>query len=278
MESLIATLRRNLRDWINPDHDDLRDQLEAREADAPLSHEERELLNNALAFRDVTVEDVSVPRSEVEYVALEDSYQVVLSAFTENRHSRMPVVGENLDDVQGFITLKDLLGVDEATFNLAELMRKPTFVPESMPIGRVLAMMRRDKVQMAIAVDEYGGTAGLVSLKDVLAELVGELEDENEQADQQIVVVAPGRWKLDPRLMLVDLQEQLNLLILPTDVDPDDLPYETVSGLLMHLAGRVPEVGYMHQLGNHSTLTVTETDGRRIRSVELKRLTASKAA
>lgn len=229
-----------------------------------LSDDERELIVSALRFGNRTAEDVCVPRGDIVYLTVDDTLEDVLEKFKASDFSRMPVCGENLDEVLGFVTIKDVvkrLGKDEADFDLKKAMRPCTFVPDTLPIPAVLSEMRANRVQMVVMVDEYGGTAGLVTLKDLLEELVGDIEDENEQHVPIMLVRLPaGKLRIDPRLSVNELEDEVkDLFGLEEDAD-----YDTVGGFALSLAGRVPEKGERIELPTGHTLLVNDADPRRI--------------
>lgn len=241
---------------------------EREEADQALSEGEKELIVSALRFKENVAEDVAVPRGEVVYLSQDDSFETIVEKFKESGFSRMPVCAENLDEVVGFVTLKDLvkrIGQEEG-FDLKKLMRPCTFVPETLPIPAVLTEMRANRVQMVVMVDEYGGTAGLITLKDLLEELVGDIEDENEQILPRMVIpMAGGRYRFDPRVPINDLDDALKEK-LGVDAEAD---YDTVGGLALHVAGRVPEKGDRFTLSTDHILVVNDADGRRITRLTL---------
>lgn len=240
----------------------------------PLTPEEKALLTASLEFSNRTAEAVSVPRADMITVPVDAKFGDIIGIFADCQHSRLPVVGEDLDDVTGFITLKDLVKYvgNEKEFNLRRNIRPCTFVPDNLSVFKVLEAMRRDRVQMAIVVDEYGGTAGLVTLKDIIEVLVGEMEDEHETSTPQMFTpVGDNTYRVDPRLPIETLEETLGTTFNP-DEDNDntaDRDFETVGGLVLALARKMPEKDEAFTTGNGYTFTVTETDGRRIRQLEL---------
>lgn len=237
---------------------------ERHENDHFLSDDERELIVSALRFGNRTAEDVCVPRGDIVYLSVDETLSEVLEKFKASDFSRMPVCGENLDEVLGFVTIKDVvkrLGKNEDDFDLSKVMRPCTFVPETLAIPAVLSEMRANRVQMVVMVDEYGGTAGLITLKDLLEELVGDIEDENEQhVPIMLVRLASGRVRIDPRLPVNELESDMKDL-LGTDDEGD---YDTVGGFALSLAGRVPEKGEKIELPTGHTLLVSDADPRRV--------------
>ena len=251
-----------------PRDEDLHDLIADREEDTPFTQDDKELIAAALHFSSIEADDVSVARSDIVAVKHSASFQDCLAILQENRYSRMPVYGEDLDDILGFITFKDVMLYvgKEKTFEVGKILRAATFVPDAMPIPQVLQLMKKNKVQMALVVDEYGGTAGLITLKDILEELVGDMTDEHEEATLVLVALKGGRYRLDPKMSLEDFATHLGQ---PLAADLDDLAFETVGGLVLSLAGRVPEQGETFDLPTGQQLKVTESDGRRILGLEI---------
>lgn len=262
-----------LKSLLNRNQTELHALVEEREEDAaPITAHERELITNAFQFRNLDADEVSVPRSEITYLQINDSFEHILNTFQTSSYSRLPVVGEDLDDVLGFITLKDVVTFvgKEAEFNLQKSLRLPVFVPENMSLPRVLQIMKKERVQMVIVADEYSGTAGLLSLKDILEELVGEVEDEHEVVESPLFrhLTATTFW-LDAKLPIEDAVKQLKIILPLADTDnADDLPYDTMGGLILHICGRVPQKGDIISIGKHSA-RITESDGRRVTELEL---------
>ena len=231
---------------------------------------ELELLENALAFGELTADDVGVPRAEIAAVPETASLAEVLAAYEDSGHSWLLVMGRDLDDVKGMLGLKDLLPLltHGGTPNLvmSTLLRPVTFVPETMTMPRVLQLMKKNRVTVVVVTDEFGGVSGLISLKDILSELVGELADDNDaEAPAPLVPLASNRWRArgDATLEAVDtqlgtaLQEQFGQAA------------ETLSGALMQLARTIPSKGTVLQLGPQLQATVLASDNRRVLSVEL---------
>jgi len=262
----------------NDRDDDLIELVSARDehSDTPLSAEEKALVAAALEFSHQTADEASIPRADIVAISAEATFDEIIRIFAECQHSRLPVIRDNLDDIIGFITLKDMIRHvhNKKKFSLEKSLRPCTFVPDNLAVPKVLEIMRKEKVQLAIVVDEYGGTAGLVTLKDIIEVLIGEMEDEHETATPEMLTeISADKIVLDPRLPLEDLEEHLNTEFLIVDNNGIEVErdFETVGGLIFALARRVPEVGETFATGNGYTLTVTEGDGRRLHKIELTR-------
>lgn len=253
---------------LNEHIDDLHAAFEDREGQAPLSKHERELLENALAFSQVLADDVSVPRADIISVPEGSDFAAVLRVFTESAHTRLPVHGKNLDDIKGFVMLKDFIPFvgKEDSFTLAAITRPMAFVPETMALPRVLQIMRKNHAPLVLAVDEFGGTSGLISLHDILEELVGNIEDEHDATDEApMVALGDGRYRIQGDFTLEDLDAALGT----------DLAYafedhaETLSGAITQTARKIPAKGEKIALNPDVEALVTATDGRRVLTVEI---------
>ncbi|WGF87131.1 hemolysin family protein [Marinivivus vitaminiproducens] len=256
---------------------------EENEADSAsndgLSESERELLRNALSFGELEVSDVMVPRSDIKAVDIESSLGEVVSAMQRAGHTRMIVFRESLDDVAGMVHLKDLLPYwgDGETFSLEGLVRDVLPVPVSMRVIDLLLRMRATSTHMAIVVDEFGGTDGLVTIEDVVEEIVGEIQDEHDRIDpQSLVENEDGSFDADARIKLEDLEERLGTELL----DEERREYvQTLGGLLSALLERIPSRGEtVEHEPSGVAFEVLEADPRRIRRVRIRRLAPADAA
>jgi len=234
------------------------------------------LLSSVLAFTEVLVKEIMIPRTQV--VALEDnaSYDETLRLVTESELSRIPVFKSSLDDVVGVLYVKSLLadvkkGIAPGQFSLPKYLRAPFFVPEVMKVSRLLTEMQRRKTHLAIVVDEFGGTSGLVTLEDVVEEIVGEIHDESDIEDKKIKILSDGVVLADAQVSIRDLETYLDVEF------PEGGDYETLGGFLTATAGRVPPTGSLVVWGG-LTFTVKAADERRVQKVEIARKPAAGAA
>jgi magnesium and cobalt transporter len=241
---------------------------ETQEAGEPLTEHERSLVSAALQLDTVEAEEVSLARSEIVFLESGDSFDQVLQTFKNSRKSRLPVVEKDLDHVKGFVSLKDLITFvgQEQKFKLDDILRPAAFIPETMSVDRVLQQMKKNRTQIAVVVDEYGGTAGLITLKDILEKLVGDIEDEDEDARPAAPsALGNGRFRVDPRMETEDFckffDPQNNIY------DHDD--FETVGGFVLTLAGRIPQKNESFTDENGFTYIVTATNGRRILELDV---------
>lgn len=240
---------------------------ERDDAGEELNEDERQLIASALKFGDINADTVCVPRSDIVAVQKQNSFEKVLQTFRDSELSRLPVYGKDLDEIVGFVTLKDMVryfGRSE-DFELRKAARPCTFVPDSLSLPQVLAEMRKRKVQLAVVVDEYGGTAGIITGKDILEQLIGTIEDENEREDDKdkVQYLSKGRFRVDPRIEIIDLPEKEAKLI---GVSKND-EYDTLTGYLFKLTGRMPEKGEHIKLPTGHSIIINVVDGRRIRQI-----------
>lgn len=231
--------------------------LEDHAGDVPddddLSETERLMLRNLLDFGERRVGDIMVPRSDILAFDVEENFTALVAAFQDAGHSRLPVYRESLDDVIGMIHIKDVYAVIAGEGRAADvspesLLRPVLAVPQTMRVLDLLARMRKGRTHMAIVVDEYGGTDGLVSIEDLVEEIVGDIADEHDEEERAALIALPdGGFEADARL---DIDAFENALGVPL-ADAAEGDIDTVGGLVVLLAGRVPAVGewVMHPLG-----------------------------
>ncbi len=242
---------------------DLDEDEEDEENTAAEAHE-RELISQVIDFADAIVREVMVPRPDMVTVNADELIEQALGVVLEEGKSRIPVFGDDTDDILGVLYARDLLQLwdQEAGPRLArDLMRDAYFVPETKRVPDLLREMQANQVHMAIAVDEFGGTAGLVTIEDLLEELVGEIADEYDEEEPMVIQENDGSYLIDARLDIDDLGDLIGSAI------PDE-DWDTVGGLILGLAGRVPAEGEKFEFGRH-TLTVERVQGRRVAQIRL---------
>jgi CBS domain containing-hemolysin-like protein len=226
------------------------------------------MLKNLLHFGDQTAGDICVTRGDIIAVPSTISFDDLVGAFADAGHSRLPVYADSLDRVIGMIHIKDVFmaSVDPRRDRTIEkLLREPLFVPESMGVIDLLAQMRARRVHLAIVVDEFGGTDGLVTIEDVVEEIVGDIEDEHDEAEAGLLtLLEDGLWEADARLELEDLQEAVDARL-----TADDDEVDTVGGLTFLLAGGILQPGdsVLHPSGWR--LESVDADARRIKRIRL---------
>ncbi len=233
-----------------------------------LSLTERKMLRNLLHFGEQTVDDVAVPRADIIAIPESASFAEIVAQFAEAGHSRLPVYRENLDEVVGMIHVKDVFAVlaeGRPPPPLIDLIRQPLYVPQSMGVLDLLAEMRAKRTHLAIVIDEYSGTEGLLTIEDLVEEIVGEIEDEHD--DEPTALFTPGDdgcWNADARAELDDVGEAIDPRLAEIDEDVD-----TLGGLAAVLAGHVPQVGEILLHPSGWRIEVTEADERRVHRLRL---------
>ena len=233
-----------------------------------LSSIERKMLRNLLHFGEQTVDDVAVPRGEIVAIAESASFDEVVAIFADAGHSRLPVYRETLDEVVGMIHVKDVFAVlaaKKAPPPLIDLIRQPLYVPQSMDVLDLLADMRAQRTHLAIVIDEYSGTEGLVTIEDLVEEIVGEIEDEHDDEPTALFTAGEnGCWEADARAELDDIGEAIDPRLGEVEEDVD-----TLGGLAAVLAGHVPQVGEILHHPSGWRIEVTEADEKRVHHLRL---------
>lgn len=240
-----------------------------------------DLLDSIIAFSDTVIREIMVARTEMVAIPVDCSREEIFHTLIEGGHSRVPVYGETVDNILGLLHVKDLVralieesgelradgngGCEEPRLVPIRSLLRPTFyVPEVMKISELLKEFQRRKTHMAIAVDEYGGTAGIVTLEDIIEEIVGEIQDEYDVEEKQLRKVG-NKWIADGRVQVYDLEEVFGVEF------PDDASFETLAGFIMFQAGYLPQPGAVLDW-NSLRFTVKEANEKRIATVEIERL------
>jgi len=264
--------------------DDIKLLIEVSEKEGVLEEEEREMIHSIIEFGDTIAKEVMVPRTAMVRLEADATLEQSLEIAEAAGHSRIPVYEERIDNIIGILYAKDLLtywhraqkakaglaagegsaaGVEEH-FDLRTLVRPPTFVPETKRVSDLLRDFRQKRTHMAIVVDEYGGTAGLVTIEDVLEEIVGEIQDEYDREGELYRPLGDDRYEVDTRISLSDLEHELGVVL------PEGEDFETLSGFISSIAGRVPEVGETVVYEDYQ-MTILEGDERRVSRVRLEK-------
>jgi CBS domain containing-hemolysin-like protein len=245
--------------------DDLQMLVNAGEQEGVIEEEEREMISGILRFGDTVVHEVMVPRPDVVAVSDELSPRQALDVALKAGHSRVPVYTENVDSIKGVLYTKDLISA-VMTFRqrpLIEVARPAVFIPETKKLGELLHELRNARVHMAVVVDEYGGTAGIVTIEDLLEEIVGEIQDEYDVETPDIEQVADDEWIVNARIDLDDVSELLGLSL-------NGENYDSLGGFITAQLERLPAPGDVVRV-NDVRMTVLDTERRRIGRVALKR-------
>ncbi|MEC8710401.1 MAG: hemolysin family protein [Pseudomonadota bacterium] len=268
-QRVLALLRR-----FRPQRSD-RDAIETI-LEQPQNHEtsdfdadERKMLSNILQLKHRTVEDVLVPRAEIIAVDVEASIDDVIELAAAEGHSRLPVFGDDMDDIRGLVHIKDLLAAKARGSNegIDAILRTPIFVAPSMPVLDMLLDMRTKRRHMAFVVDEHGGIDGLLTIEDLVEEIVGDIQDEHDENDGEIVTIDDNEFEAHARLELSELEAKIGRFLTDEDREED---VETLGGLVFAMAGRVPLRGEVLTHSSGWRFTVMEADPRRIRRVHIE--------
>src|SRR5712692_2452151 len=244
----------------------------ALESATPITPQERFLIGNILKVHDRNAADVMVPRVDIVALDVDQPFAEVVKCMVEQGHSRVPVYRETLDDVIGFVHVKDVLApvADRRPARLERLLRKALFVAPSVPILDLLVQMRQARTHIAMVVDEFGGIDGLVTIEDLIEEIVGEIEDEHDVAEAPMLIErADGSIIADARIPIEVLEEQQGTRLRPTG---DEEAVDTLGGLVFTLAGRVPKRGEVIAHPDGIEFEVLDADPRRVKRLRVRGL------
>lgn len=241
---------------------------EHRGADGVIDEDQRVLLENILSLRNRTIYDVMVPRADIVAVDIAVALPDLIDAMTTGGHSRIPVYRENLDDAVGMAHIKDVLACrDEKSFRLTNILRRVLVVSPSMQVLELLLEMRVTRCHMALVVDEYGGIDGLVTIEDLVEEIVGEIEDEHDREYVPNLIKRPdGSYDADARAPIEQLEKIVGAIL--ADEEREDI--DTLGGLVFALAGRVPIRGELVRHDSGLEFEVIEADPRRIKQLRIR--------
>jgi putative hemolysin len=243
--------------------------LEQHRTEGALDEEEQEMIENVLELSNSTADEIMTPRTDIVAVELNSDLQKVLETITSGGHTRVPVFEENIDNIVGLIYAKDLLaeiGKDPADFKLRDKIRKAYFVPETKRLRALLHEFQNQKLHIAVVLDEYGGTAGIVTLEDILEELVGEIADEYEQTPPEPVQkIDQNTIEADARTYIDDLNDEFELNL------PEDEDYETVGGFVFSRLGYIPKANESFDYENLK-FTIASAEARKIKRIRIQKI------
>ena len=246
--------------------------IEQGEEEGAIAQDHAQMLRSVLEFKNTVAREIMVPRTQVVALEIETSIDEVLASIMESGHSRYPVYRGQIDHVEGVLYAKDLFQVlrgnsDTSGVVLENVLRKPVFfAAESQKIGVLLREMQSRRSHLAVVVDEFGGAAGIVTLEDIVEEIVGEIQDEHDEEVPLVYERAPGHYFVDASISVYDLEEQLG-----ESICDDKSDFDSLGGLLVHLAGQVPIIGETLRAGQYRVV-VLDADERHVRRVEMLRL------
>lgn len=228
--------------------------------------ETQNMIKGIVELSETSVKDVIVPRIDVVFIPEDITIPEIIKTVEETGHSRFPVYKDTLDEITGILYVKDLMihiykNISEENFQLKDVIRKPYFVPESKKLDSLLKEFKRLHVHIAIAVDEYGGVSGIVSMEDIIEEILGDIQDEFDNETEEIVKLDDDTWLCDARTDLEDINSELNLQLDFSDI-------ETIGGYVFNLIGEIP-VKFEKVETDDLTIVITEVDGHKIKRVKL---------
>ncbi|RMD85811.1 MAG: HlyC/CorC family transporter [Calditrichaeota bacterium] len=235
-----------------------------------LEEEEREIIHSIFEFGETTVKEIMVPRTDMVCIEVHTPYTELLKIVRGKLHSRIPIYKERIDNIVGILYIKDLLPYlyhrkKGAKIDLTKLMREPYFVPEQKKISELLKEFQKNRIHMALVVDEYGGIAGLVTLEDIIEEIVGEIQDEYDKELPMITRINETTFVVDGRMQLEELNEELHLNL------PEESGVETISGFILNLMGSVPKEKEKVRYNGY-LFTVEQVIKNRIKKVKIEKI------
>ncbi|GJL86756.1 MAG: hemolysin C [Minwuia thermotolerans] len=277
--SWLGDLVRNLtgsRPEENGWRESLEELLEEHEiGDAELGPEERHMLSNIISLGEKRIEDVMVPRADIVALEMGLPLQEVVESYLAAPHSRLPIYRENLDDIVGVLHVKDLVQLwgQEGDVDLAPILRQPLVVPPSKPVTDLLVEMRAQRRHFAIVVDEYGGVDGLVTIEDLIEEVVGDIRDEHDTEEEPVFIEhEDGTIEVDSRFELDDFEARVDCDLL---TDADDEEIDTLGGFIFVTLGRVPKRGEVVRHDCGLEFEIADADPRRIKLLRVRRFSPS---
>jgi CBS domain containing-hemolysin-like protein len=247
--------------------EEIHDFIEASEVEGLVNEEESEMIRSIFSLRTTVVREIMVPRTDMACVSAEATVREMLSTIIACGHSRIPVYEQTIDNIIGLLYAKDLLkhwGDQEDQVQVRALMRTPYFIPETKNLEQLLQEFKRKRVHLAIVIDEYGGTSGLITIEDLLEQIVGDIQDEYDREEAMFTVNSNGSITADARMPVEELEEHFDL-----EIERDK--FDSIGGLIFHLTGKIPAAGDVVE-GAGLSLTILDADERRIKKVCISRI------
>lgn len=247
--------------------EEIQELMDAGEEEGIINEEENAMIRSIFALGDTVVREVMVSRTKMACISIDAPVRDVLDTIIECGHSRIPVYEGTMDNIVGLLYAKDLLkywGNDDSGIHLREIMRSPMFIPESKNLEEMLQEFRKKRIHLAIVVDEYGGTSGLLTIEDLLEEIVGDIQDEYDTEEELMTVESETSLLVDARLPIEELEEFFGIRI-------EKDKFDTVGGLAFHLTGCIPSCGDVAENEN-LRITVLEADERRVIRLRVERI------
>ena len=232
---------------------------------------EKNLIKNILNLNEKSVEDIMVPRAEIISIEKKKTIKEILLVIKNESHSRMPVYDQNLDNVLGFLHIKDVIkNIDNKNFIINDILREVLYVAPKSPILELLKRMRSSRIHMGLVVDEFGGVDGLVTIEDLVEEIVGEIEDEHDAEDDEVKIkrVNDSTIIVDASYKIIELEDLFQLNIKEAKEEEID----TVGGLVSYVANKVPNINEVFVFNNQLKFKILEADERRVIALEIKKI------
>ena len=250
--------------------EEIRMMLDAGEEEGTIEEDESEMIHNIFDLDDTDVSEVMTHRTELITLDVDDSLEAIIRIAQQEGHSRFPIVDKSADKILGMLLIKDLLpliGTDPLDFSVRDYMRDVLYVPESMPIKNAFETMRKNKIQLSVVVDEYGGTAGIVTMEDILESIVGDIEDEYDDEYEEINQISESEFDLEGTALINDVEDELGITI----PDADD-SYDTIGGYITDKLGRLPDESENPEISvDGFILKVTSVKEHRIEKIKAVR-------
>lgn len=249
---------------------DINDFIEASEEEGLVNEDECEMIRSIFSLGTTIVREVMVTRTEIACVTVDATLQELLDTIIACGHSRIPIYEDSIDNIVGLLYAKDLLkqyGTDENSFSIRSLMRPPYFIPESKNLEQLLQEFKRKRIHLAIVIDEYGGTSGLITIEDLLEEIVGDIQDEYDCEESLLSANPDGSITADGRLPVEELEEHF-------DIQIERDKFDSVGGLVFHLTGKIPAIGDTIN-GAGLCLKILDADLRRVKKVAISRISSA---
>jgi CBS domain containing-hemolysin-like protein len=228
-----------------------------------LEEDQKEMIRGIVELSNTTVKEVMVPRTDTVFLSAASSKEELLACICDSEHSRFPVYQDTVDNVIGVLHVKDVINVliKDKPFNVTEMVRKPIFVPVTKHIDELLRELKRKKVHIAIVVDEYGGVSGIVSMEDIIEEIIGDIQDEFDHETDDVVEIDEGIWLCDARVNMEFLAEETGL-----ELPVDD--FDTLGGFVFDLFGKIPVKNEKIEYKDYNFI-IQEMDGHKINSIKI---------
>jgi CBS domain containing-hemolysin-like protein len=248
------------------------DFIEASEEEGLVNEEECEMIRSIFSLGTTIVREVMVTRTEMACVRVDATVRELLDTIIACGHSRIPVYEDSIDNIIGLLYAKDLLkqwGTDEQSLSVREIMRPPYFIPESKNLEQLLQEFKRKRIHLAIVIDEYGGTSGLITIEDLLEQIVGDIQDEYDREESLLTVNPDGSITADGRLPVEELEEHFGI-----QIERDN--FDSVGGLAFHLTGKIPSIGDIIE-GAGLCLKILDADLRRVKKIGIRTISSAPA-